>query len=304
MVVPPAESSGAAPTVEIVHQFRGDGRGTFALFHFVWAQLHCTDARFVKRVSILDGDQDFWGQLFEPPDTELSPSGEEIQVPLLGFRDYSPQLDGVIDEEIDQSFIVHRVFLGYPTGREFQATLEDVELRRRMATAVEANCRPRRWVRVDAERSRAHMGHEFVIGLHLRSTYHLGAEMTAERYIHDVVVPEVLRIVEERGVDDYAVFVATIVGDYLRECEVAFGDRLFHRDVALVDDPSLDFFSLDATAFEKARDVLVDSLVLAGCDFVLGVPSNVLIATLIFNPELPFKTFDHFADADEAPAFC
>jgi hypothetical protein len=269
----------------------------------VWAQLHCTDARFVKRVSILDGDQDFWGELFEPPDNKALPSGEEIQVPLLGFRDYSPQLDGVIGAEIDQSFIVHRVFLGSPTGREFQATFEDVELRKRMSAAVEANCRPLSFHRTAAKRYRAGMGQRFVIGLHLRSTYHLGVEMTAETYIHDVVAPEVRRVAEERGIDDYAVFVATIVGDYLRECKVAFGDRLFHRDVSVVDDPSLDFFSLDATPFEKGRDVLVDSLVLAGCDFVLGIPSNVLIATLIFNPELPCMTFDYAADAHEAPTF-
>jgi len=77
-----------------------------------------------------------------------------------------------------------------------------------------------------------------VIDLHLRSSYPLGAELCAESYIHDVVASEVGRLVAQRGIEDYAVFVATCVGDYLKECKAAFDDRLAYRDDGVVADAS------------------------------------------------------------------
>lgn len=75
--------------------------------------------------------------------------------------------------------------------------------------------------------------------------------------------------------------------------------REFKRDP----NPATFFLDLDTPRAESAREVLIDCLILSRCDFVVGVPSNVLLTALIFNPENELQIFDYALELTESPNF-
>lgn len=141
------------------------------------------------------------------------------------------------------------------------------------------------------------------IGLHLRSTRHLGAVMDPQQFVQEVVADGVEQLVAKHDLDHYRVFIATHVRDYVQHCRCQFGDRLLVREIKRDPDAANDWHQLDATRGESARDVLIDCLILSRCNFVVGVPSNVLLASLIFNPENDLQIFEYALDLTESPEF-
>ena len=77
------------------------------------------------------------------------------------------------------------------------------------------------------------------------------------------------------------------------------GDRCITRKIVRNADPGTKFNTIDLSLYEKARDVLFDCLLLARCDYLFGIPSNVLLSALMFNPESPLKVFDCAMDRSE-----
>jgi len=89
------------------------------------------------------------------------------------------------------------------------------------------------------------------------------------------------------------VLVATHVEEYSSHCRLRLGDLCITRDIVRNADPGTRFNTIDLSLYEKARDVLFDCLLLARCDYLFGIPSNVLLSALMLNPESPLKIFDY-----------
>jgi len=290
-------------SVTLTLQTENDTRGFFAILHSVWSALYMVGSEYAKRVTLLDGEDDYWETLFEPTTDLLTPGAENIELKPLRADLLIEQFPELVREDYTLDVLPHHLAT-WPKGRVFAERLGNRNARRRMHRVYSSLIRPRRWILDEVEAfCRAGIGDHPTIGLHLRSTRHLGVVMEAQQFVDDVVGPAVERIVAREGLDDYRVFVASHVGDYIRHCRRKFGDRLIERDIKRDPDPATDFLLLDATRSESARDVLVDCLILSRCNFVVGVPSNVLLASLIFNPENDLEIFDYAMDLRESLEF-
>ena len=299
----PEPSNREHEIVTIFLQTRYDGRGFFALFHYVWGLLYCIDDRYAKRVEILDGTQNYWDALFDLPAQSLPGTGSELVIPLQSIRQFAHNYPELIRENCDLEILIHNMFRHCPSGRELVEKFSDRLRRRKMNRVVETFARPKQTIidKVD-DFCRANLSDCYTIGLHLRTSQHLGVVIDSKTYVDECVVPAIERFLKGKRIDHYRIFVATCVGDYLAQCRCRFGERLITTEVHRKSDPGYDHFQIDATRYEKARDVLMDSLILSRCNHLFGVPSNVFYAPLIFNPELDFTIFDFATDLRESGA--
>ncbi|MBT4519831.1 MAG: PqqD family peptide modification chaperone [Halieaceae bacterium] len=292
-----------AGVIRIRIQASGDYRGLFAIFHYIWSAHYILREDYAKQVELLDKDQNYWAMLFEPSTDLASPEVEVLDVhPRLVTKMMALYPD-LIRQDYDLNVLPHHL-MQWPTGRAFAKAFGDHGNRRRMHRVLSASVRPQHWIReaVDGfwETKRSQ---PVVIGLHLRASNHIGVIMDAEQFVDEVVGTAVNTYIDQHQIEDYQVLVATHVGDYHRYCQRRFGERMISREIGRVTDPGITFHHQDSTLFEKGRDVLIDALLLARCDVIMGIPSNVLLGALIFNPHNELNIFDYALDRHEKGVF-
>ncbi|MEM9302132.1 MAG: hypothetical protein AAGE01_08485, partial [Pseudomonadota bacterium] len=229
----------------------------------------------------------------------LAPGAAETVIRPARHEVLNTDVPELLRSESDLSLVPQRI-APWPTGRAFQRFLGDPTTRRRIHRVLDAYVRPAVPIRDAVDRFVAeHIGDGPVIGAHLRATNHIGLDVGPKRYVDEVVVPEIEAHAERFGWSDCQVLVATHVEPYLERCRERLGDRCISRAIARNDDPGVRFNEIQVSIHEKSRDVLIDCLLLARCDALLGIPSNVLLTALMLNPDSPLKIFDIALDRKE-----
>jgi hypothetical protein len=291
----------AVKTRQIIvrRQAEGDYRGLFAVLNAIWATLYYLDPASACRVELLDGEDEYWNELFEPMRDLVADDAPVVVVQPGHYPRLSTRHPELIRDQLDFSVIPERIAT-WPSGRRFQAILGDTATRQRIHGVISTYIRPRKSVTsaVD-EFVSARFGDVPIIGAHLRATNHIGLDLPSEQYIDEFVLPEIRRIAGQYKLDDYRVLVASHVEEYVDCCRRRLGESCITRAIPRNRDPATKFNTIEASLLDIGRDVLFDCLLLARCDYLLGIPSNVLLAALMFNPNAPLKIFDFAMDRTE-----
>ncbi len=143
----------------------------------------------------------------------------------------------------------------------------------------------------------AHLDAEWTFGVHLRGTdFAYAAPTSPDRYVRAI-----RRVAAERGLETYRVFVATDQRQYLERFREAFGDRVVTTDAARSDGELPPFKMKEVSPYQRGEDVLVDLLLLAGCDHILKGAAALGEYALWFNPEAAHTDFALESDFDPRP---
>lgn len=172
----------------MLHTGATEGRGFFAILHYVWSALYLIKSEYAKRVALLEGDKNYWAALFEPSTDLLEPGGQNIELEPHDYRTLIEKFPEVVREDHALDVLPHHL-LRWPNGREFAENAGNRRARRRMHRVFSTFVRPRRSIldEVDAFCGSGNVDHP-MIGMHLRSTRHLGVDMHPQQFVQEVVV--------------------------------------------------------------------------------------------------------------------
>ncbi len=287
--------------------------GFFAAFHYIWEMLGRVDERWARQVTFPDEqDTNLWPELFHSDPTNVEPPGGRVFEARLGdFKRYSQAPSDLYRQDGEPSVRLHSYLAAkqgesaerYPTGRRFQQRFKDQRARTSMYLAVSRVIRPSKTVISEcANFSLAEFSNSYTLGVHLRSARHIGVNLPSRRYIREWVIPEIEGALVSQSQPDGRVFIASDVSEYVELCRGHFGDRMAVRAIPRVTHAWEDWYQVGSTRLDLSRNVLIDALLLAKCNFVMGIPSNVLSAVLIFNPHNDFKIFDFALERSEGQA--
>jgi hypothetical protein len=137
---------------------------------------------------------------------------------------------------------------------------------------------------------RAEFGKQPTIGVQVRGTdarRGLEARATIAHEIIDAEIADRLR-----QAPDSVIFIATDEVSSLEKFQDRYGDRVRYREcLRSMDGKSIHGHydaGVRASGFDKARDVLLDALILARCDFLIRTHSAVTTYSLCRNPSLAY----------------
>ena len=200
---------------------------------------------------------------------------------------------------------------GYPRSRQ-----EAVQIRTRNAALVAAWVRVRPSVRAqaDAEWKRITRGASAVIGVHLRGTdKFVSPKVPPQRYfalIDAFVSSNGMRATTAHPSHDSAplIFLATDDVGYQRAIVQRYGvhrvAQLHNGDVRRAEGEQAIWKQHAAeTAHEKGLDVLLDTLLLSKCDFLLKSASAVSEFALYFAPRLINRSYDFSLEDEQVPGW-
>ena len=291
-------------------QGSGVGMGFFAAFHYIWEMLGQVDEHWARQVKFWDDqDTDIWPELFHSDPADVEPPGGRVFEAHLGdFKRYSQAPADLYRQDGEPAVSLHPFPAAkqgdsakrYPNGQQFQQRFKDQRARTSMYLTVSRVIRPNQTVISEcANFSQAEFSDSYILGVHLRSARYLGVDLPSRRYIREWVIPEIEDTLASQGQSDGRVFIATDQSEYVELCRGHFGDRMLVRAIPRVTHAWEDWYQLGSKRLDIWRNVLIDALLLAKCNFVMGFPSNVLSAVLIFNPHNDFKIFDFALERSE-----
>jgi hypothetical protein len=132
-----------------------------------------------------------------------------------------------------------------------------------------------------------HFETQFTIGVHIRGTDFAHAEPTdPETYFQAIE-----RLVKMKRQDDYRFFLATDQEQFVEVFKKEYGDKLMLYNCARSRNDIAPFKFANVSPYKKGKDVLIDILLLASCDYVFKCASSVGEYALWFNPDLDYTDF-------------
>jgi hypothetical protein len=91
---------------------------------------------------------------------------------------------------------------------------------------------------------------------------------------------------------DY-IYVSTIIQPIYNLLSKKYNNKiLFNNDINRLSSTNNDWMSLSIDLKQIYKESYIDAFFLSKCDFILGGSSNLFLAALIFNPNIPYKIFD------------
>jgi hypothetical protein len=143
---------------------------------------------------------------------------------------------------------------------------------------------------------RTHLAGRHTVGVHIRNLRHSQEQVGQEAY----GVPHFAQAIRRLyGGDLPAIFLATDSDDVIQAMHDEFGPAVVYQaDVLRTpagEDEQLHFFRQGDIRF--GQDVLTDGLLLAACDRLIHVTSNVATAVALFNPDLDLHYIGRFEPA-------
>ncbi|MFT6958897.1 MAG: hypothetical protein ACJAYC_003921 [Halieaceae bacterium] len=291
----------------------GVGMGFFAAFHYIWEMLGRIEGHWAWQVRFLDEHgTDLCPELFHREPAVVESEGARVfGTDLCDFKRYSQAPADLFRQDGEPAVRLHRYLTAkqgeaggrFASGQRFQQRFRNRNARHSMHLTVSRVIRPSQAVISECVSfSRAAFSDFYTLGVHLRSARYMGVDLSSKRYIREWAIPEIESTLAAQGQPDGRVFIATDVSEYVELCRDHFGDRQVVRDIPRVTDAGEDWYRLQSTRLDLWRNVLIDALLLAKCDFVMGASSNVLAAALIFNPHSDFKIFDFALERNEGQA--
>jgi hypothetical protein len=127
----------------------------------------------------------------------------------------------------------------------------------------------------------------FTIGVHIRGTDFSYAEPTGT----DDYFQGVDRLVTERSLNDFQIFLATDQEQFVEAFRDKYGPRLVTYDCARSSNEIAAFKFTDLSPYLKGEEVMIDILLLASCDYVFKCAASVGEYALWFNPEMEYTDF-------------
>lgn len=291
----------------------GVGMGFFAAFHYIWPMLGQIEEHWARQVRFLDEHgTDVWPELFHCEPAVVESAGARVfEADLCDFKRYSQAPADLYRQDGEPAVRLHSYLTAkqgevegrFASGQRFQQRFSNRNARHSMHLTVSRVIRPSQAVLSEyVNFSKAAFSDSYTLGVHLRGAWYLGIDLSSKRYIHELVIPEIESTLADQGQSDGRVFIATDVSEYVELCREHFGDRLIVRDIPRVTHADEDWYRLQSTRLDLWRNVLIDALLLAKCDFVIGATSNVFTAVLILNPHSDFKIFDFALELSEEQA--
>ena len=134
----------------------------------------------------------------------------------------------------------------------------------------------------------------FCIGIHRRVPNAMVANLQGDGQLPSLeklakTVRAALSIASEKGVTEYAIFLATDDADAVDGLKKEFGPAMIVRDDVqrtTSDAPEVHFRKWGAVSINDAEDVLIDALLLSKCDVLVHASSSVSTLASILNPNL------------------
>ncbi|MBU6277455.1 MAG: hypothetical protein KGQ61_12535 [Planctomycetes bacterium] len=128
------------------------------------------------------------------------------------------------------------------------------------------------------------------IGVHVRATDARRPHESRTSVPVDLVHGEIARRLDQ--VPGQLIFLASDDAHTIDEFRERYGDKIRYRDcIRSTDGSSLHGHydgGVSMPAHEKARDVIIDALILSRCDFLIRTHSSVTTYSLCRSPELPY----------------
>ena len=138
-----------------------------------------------------------------------------------------------------------------------------------------------------ADFERRYCANDRVIGIHMRGT-DKGTAGSSERLMRVVQPKEYFPLIDAYTKEHGAckIFVATDQEQFLNRVIAKYGDRVISYQSIRTRGIRNPFELSDGNAYRKGEDVLIDSLLLSRCDYLLKCTSAVGEFAMYFNPEL------------------
>lgn len=131
------------------------------------------------------------------------------------------------------------------------------------------------------------IGDQYMLGVHMRGTdFSYASPTKPEDYFRAIEAK-----IEESGISDWGIFLATDQTQFVSAFEQRFPDRVVTCDVARSTSDVAPFKRKDVSPYKKGEDVLIDILLLSKCQYLFKSVSAVGEYALWFNPSLECTDF-------------
>jgi hypothetical protein len=125
----------------------------------------------------------------------------------------------------------------------------------------------------------------FVIGVHYRGTDKVTSG-EADLVSYDEIVKTINEQIQERGLTDYKIFVATDELAFLNYMESNFPEQIIcQKAVRSEDDQAIHLNN--PHPYQSGREAVIDMLLLSRCQLLVRTISNLSVCSSYFNPSVP-----------------